>query len=298
MLIRVVGWAHFFAHQAQQIFLHSGWLALRDVVKIHAQQQIFPARERVSPATGQNFGQDLRDRINRWSRDNIGRRALQHHHMRGCFRHLWHQRHRRRPASNHHHFFTRVVQTLGPKLRMNDLPCKITLPGKIGLMGLRITVVAAAKIQKPSLYGAFSRIATAAQDHLPQRLLAQPIGFDDALAQAQLCSDLPFIRGALDVTQDIWAIGNGFALFPRHKVVAQGVHIRIRAHAGVAKKVPSASYRLPRLHNRPAFARAVCLQMPRCANARQPCANDQDVKSRFRWRVMRGIHAGVPQGMG
>ena len=70
-------------------------------------------------------------------------------------------------------------------------------------------------------------------------------------------------------------IGNGLGMSPGLEGIAQRIHIRIRAYAGVAEQVPGAAQGLAPLQDEVALARAVLLQVTGRPDAGYARAHDQ-----------------------
>ena len=67
-------------------------------------------------------------------RDDVARRALQHRHVRGRLRHRRDERDRRGAAADHDDALARVVEVLGPVLRVHDRARRSArVPGKSGV---------------------------------------------------------------------------------------------------------------------------------------------------------------------
>jgi len=85
-------------------------------------------------------------------------------------------------------------------------------------------------------------------------------------------------RGFADVVQDLGAIGDRLLLRPGAEAVSVGVHVRVRADAGIAEKVPGAPAGDTGLKDGVAHPRAARLQMAGRADTGQPGTHDQDVE--------------------
>ena len=82
-------------------------------------------------------------------------------------------------------------------------------------------------------------------------------------------------RGGAQVIQNRRPVGDGPLAKPGPKTVAQGVHVRVTAHARVSKQVPGAAQAFATLQNAEAAARAIALQLHRRADARKAGTDDQ-----------------------
>ena len=90
--------------------------------------------------------------------------------------------------------------------------------------------------------------------------------------------EVVFARGVLHVLQDRRAVGDGLGLLPGLERVAQRVHVRIGADAGVAEQVPGAAEALAAFEDDEAAVGAALAQVHRRADARQAGADHQHVE--------------------
>ena len=68
--------------------------------------------------------------------------------MRGILGERWDQRHRRRTASNDNDSLARIIESLGPLLRMQELPLKPFHARELGAVAFCVAVITAAHIKK------------------------------------------------------------------------------------------------------------------------------------------------------
>lgn len=92
--------------------------------------------------------------------------------------------------------------------------------------------------------------------------------------------DVVLVRGLAQVGEDLVRPGDGVGRGPGLDVVAEGVEVRIRAHARVAEQVPGADQVLARLDRGPGAAGRRAGQPAGGADARQAGADDQHVERR------------------
>src|SRR3546814_20784035 len=72
--------------------------------------------------------------------------------------------------------------------------------------------------------------------HVPACVSGGPLGADDAVLEADVGVD-PLLGGrVLDVVPDGLAVHDHLAALPRPERVAEGEHVRVGAHAGVADR--------------------------------------------------------------
>src|ERR1700756_5155176 len=98
------------------------------------------------------------------------------------------------------------------------------------------------------------------------------------MLEANLGVDATLACGLPHVVEDRLTLADRLRRRPRLEAVAQGVHVRVRADAGVAEEVPGPPQFLARLEDRVAAARKSLLQMVRSADAGESGADDQHVK--------------------
>ena len=242
-----------------------------------ALQNVFPSGDVIPHSKRQPAVQAQRQRVAGWAAHHIRRRALQHGHMRGGLRHGRHQGDGGGATSHHHHPFASMVQPGRPKLRVNHLALEVLKTCKVGLVTLGKAVITTAQIQKLRLLMDLSAIRQVGRD-APASINARPCGACHPVAIGDVLCHAGFLRGFLDVVQDGGPIGHGLLAAPRFEAVAQGVHVRVRANAGVAEQIPGTTQLVAGFPDAPGFVRALHLQMTRSTNARQTRTNDQDIQ--------------------
>ena len=99
--------------------------SLAELVDQRADEHVLPPDEGVGPARPGQAAQARIDRILGGQADDVAGRALQHRHVPGGLGHRRHERHRGRAAADHDHPFARIVQVLGPLLRVHDLAAEL-----------------------------------------------------------------------------------------------------------------------------------------------------------------------------
>ena len=192
-------------------------------------------------------------------------------------RHRRHERHRRRAAADHDHALARVVDVLGPFLRVHD-PARETLAArKLRRVAFVVAVVAAAHQHEARPDPHLLAAVLAKCVHRPQRARAVELRAQRAVLEADLLLDAVFRRRLAHVGEDRRPVRDRLRLRPRPERVAERVHVRVRADARVAEQVPRPSDALARLEDRDRLARALRFQMARCADPREPRADDQHV---------------------
>ena len=241
---------------------------------------------------GEILAQLVGERILRRPRHHVGRRALQHGDVRGGLGHLRHQRHRGRARADHHHALAGVVEILRPFLRMHDLAGEVGRARKLRRVAFLVFVIARAHEQEIAgeahdLGCALARRALGL--HRPARLRRRPRRALDAVVEADLPVDAVVDRGLADVIQNPRPVGDRLRLGPRLERIAERVHVRVGADAGIAKQIPGAADAVAPLEDDVALARALLLQVIARADAGQAGADDEDVEM-----FCRVGHGGLP----
>ena len=177
-----------------------------------------------------------------------------------------------------------------------------TLPGR--QVALVIAVVASAHEEKSA--ADLQRLARRRAFYLggPLCRARRPLYAADTVIKAYLAVDAEFTSGILDILQNRGTIGDRLLTRPGPKAITQGIHIRIRADAGVTKKIPSAAYPIASFDDHPAEPRAASPQIVAGRDARDAGADDQDIDlflhgSFFSWRISRtSYHRAVVEMLG
>ena len=202
------------------------------------------------------------------------------------------ERDRRRPAPDDHHRRVGTVEVVGPVLGVDDRPLETIDILEIGDVAPVVAVVAAAGEQEAA--GELDRRARvrALGDDVPPGGRTRPVGREDAVAEADAAIDALVPRGVLDVAADVVAVGDGLRPRPGSERVAQGEHVRVRAHPRVAKQVPGPPDGVPGLEDGVGRPRARRLQMVTGGDARQAGTDDEHVQMLGRGG---GRHRRVPR---
>ena len=241
------------------------------------QQHVLPAHEVICDAQWQHALQFARDRVFGRQRDDVRGRALEHRHVRRRLRHRRHERHRRRTAADHHHALARVVDVLRPLLRVHDRPREALAAGEGRRVAFVVAVVAAAHHHEAGADPHLLARVLAARVHRPAPPRAVELGAHSAMVEADQLLDAVVGRRLAHVSEDRGPVRDRLRVFPRPERVPERVHVRVRADARVAEQVPRPSDALARLEDRDRLARALRFQMARCADPREPRADDQHV---------------------
>ncbi len=110
------------------------------------------------------------------------------------------------------------------------------------------------------------------------RLGAGPRGGDDPVVETDVAVDAGLGRGVLDVLEDGVPVGNRLLAVPGPEGVPEGVHVRVRADAGVAEEVPGAADGVAGLEDGVGGPRALGLEVVGGTDPREPGSDDQDVE--------------------
>ena len=279
---------------AEDHLLDLGRLAARELEEEHAPEHVAPADHLIG-----EFGRQLRpqfvgDGILRRPRHHIGRRALQHGDVAGGLGHLRHQRHRRRARTDHHHALARIVDIVGPFLRMHDTAGEIRRARKFRRVAFLVSVVARTHEQEVAgeahdLGRALARAALGL--HGPARVRRRPRRPLDPVVIADLLVDAVLGRGLADVVQDPRPVGDRLGLDPRLERIAEREHVGVGADAGIAKQVPGAADGVAALEDDVALAGTFLLQVEARADSGQAGADDQHVEMFWWHRALPAAYA-------
>ena len=185
------------------------------------------------------------------------------------------------PEPINDHALAGVVEIPRPFLRMHDLAGEVGRAGKFRRVAFLVFVIARAHEQE---------IAGEADDfgralahralglHRPARLRRRPRRAFDAVVEADLPVDAVVDSGLADVIQNPRPVGDRLRLGPRFERIAERIHVRVGADAGIAKQIPGAADAVAPLEDHVALARAFLLQVIARANAGQAGADNEDVE--------------------
>ena len=123
-----------------------------------------------------------------------------------------------------------------------------------------------------------SALAVALRLDDPARVPRRPFRARDAMAKAHVLVDAVVARRVAHIVQNRGAVGDGFGARPGPKTVAERVHVRIGANAGIAEQIPRAADRVAAFEDRVALARAFRLQMVAGGDARESRADNKHIE--------------------
>ena len=197
--------------------------------------------------------------------------------------HRRHQRHRGRAAADDDDLLARVVEVLGPVLRVHDRALEAVGARELRRVRLVVVVVAGAAPQEARRER--GRRSVVVDLDGPARGLGVPARAGDPVPVADQLVDAVLLGDGAQVVEDRRPVGQRAVAGPGPPAEAEREHVGVRADAGVPEQVPGAAAGLARLEHRDALGGQVLAQLAGRADAGQPGADDQDVD------VLGGGHA-------
>ena len=155
------------------------------------------------------------------------------------------------------------------------VPSKSSDARELRRVALVVVVVAAARQQEPA--GDLDLLAVALDGQRPAVVGVGPVGGDDLVAVPDVLVDAVLGGGLVEVVPDRRAVGDRLVGRPRLEAEAEGVHVGVRADAGVLEQIPGAAELVPTLQDHVALAGAAVLQMPGGADAGDAGSHDDNV---------------------
>ncbi len=274
----------------EDVLAHALRLLARGPVEIHRAQNVLPAGQLVGGLRRQLALEPGGNGVASRDGADVARRALDHHHMPGFLGDRRHQRHRGRAAADHRDPLARQRLALRPELRMQDLAA-IALPARqVRRERVIVIVITRPDEQEPATIdpGAIGCLDA----ETPARLVAVPCGSRHLVLQQDPVAKTVLNRRFLNVVADGAALGDAEIARPRPEAIAEGEHVAVRAHAGVAEQVPCPADPLAPFEDHEALAGAALAEVMPGADAGDPGANDQMVDIDHR-RVAAGLLAGL-----
>ena len=274
------------AHPADHHGLEPGRAFAGQVEEEHRHQHVAPARDAVSQLGRQLAAEPVGEGVLGGAGDDVGGRALQHRHMGGGFGHRRHQGNGGGAAADHDNPLAGVVERFRPFLRVHQLAAVLLDAGEVRQVAAGVVVVAAAAIDEAA--GEADGLRAVLGLDCPGGVRRRPGDAYDPVIEADLLVH-PVRDGRLaDVFQDGGAVGDRLGLGPGAERVAEGIHVGVGAHAGVAEQIPGAAAAVARFEDEEGFARVAHGQMAPGADAGQASADDQDVEM---------LHEGSPSSL-
>ena len=259
----------------------------------HADENVLRPEQWVGDSRRQPTPQRCRHGVHCGQVEHVGGRALQHGDVGGALRHFRNQGDRGCAAADDDYPLARIVQPLGPELRMHHRALERRLVRKVRAIGRLVIVVAAAKVEKSATKTHRSPVAATRFDR-PARGAAAPCGLRDPGPEADMRIDARLARRVDDVAPDRFSLRDRIGVGPRPKGVAERVHVGVGAHAGKFEQIPGPADGAARLEDGVCFRRATALKMDGGANARQPGADDQHVERfEYGFRGFRHVQDGI-----
>ncbi len=110
------------------------------------------------------------------------------------------------------------------------------------------------------------------------------------MSVANVLTDVVLFDGFFEITHDGGAIGDCLAIRPRLEVVAQRIHVAVRANARIAKQVPGAAEGLACLEDGIGLAGTLVGQVPGGPDAGDAGTDNEDINI----FAVRGHDTGTP----
>jgi hypothetical protein len=181
-----------------------------------------------------------------------------------------------RARSDDDHAFSRIVEMLGPELRMDDLPLEILTAGELGVVRRVIIIIARSLIKETGADDGAAAIRALGGDG-PQRVGAAPVGGQDLAIEPDMRADAALIDDMVKIVEDRRAVGDRLLMPPRFEHKPQRMHVAVRPDAGITEQIPCAPQLRAPFDDGKAATGAFLLQMRRHADARNPGPDDQDI---------------------
>ena len=282
-------------HALEHQLLDLGRPAPAELEEEHPPHHVAPADDMIGKPRRQIAAQFVGDGVLRRTRHHIGRRALEHGDLRRLLGELRHQRHCGCARADHDDAFSRVVDVLGPFLRMHDAAGEIRHARELRRIARLVFVIARAHEQE--IAGEAHELGCAlARDALgldgPARVRRRPRRALDAMTEADVLLDAVLGCCLAHVVQDLRPIGDRLRIGPRLEGIAEREHVAVGADAGIAEQVPGAADTVAAFEDDVALARALALKMIARANAGQAGTDDEHVE------MFCGFSHGVLPGTG
>ena len=214
---------------------------------------VLATRDPVGDGVGQHLAQSASDRIAIGPGHDVCRRALKHRDVLDVGRHRRHERHRRRPGTDHHHALAAVVEIVRPALRVHDRTLEPLDAWQLGRITALVRVVPRAHEEERARDLGRVSLIGAVRSNRPKPLVGRPCCGVDVMPVADVTLDGILVGRLLQVGQDRLPTGDRLLMCPRLERVAQRVHVAVGSHPGIAEQVPRSAQPLATLedHERP-----------------------------------------------
>ena len=172
------------------------------------------------------------------------------------------------------------VEVLGPELRVHDRAGEVLEAGQQRVVAALVVVVAGARVEEPAGHRLLADLAVLAGDLERRASTARRRSTSRRRrpgcrsGSSRRCRAWPRCAGRSDRIDGPSAIGEPV---PRLEGEAEGEHVGVRAHPGVAEQVPRPADGVAGLEDRVRAVRALGLQVVARPDARQPGPDDDDV---------------------
>ena len=138
-----------------------------------------------------------------------------------------------------------------------------------------VAVVPGAGVEEAG--GQRDRCAVVDGVHGPASVHSGPLRAGHLVPEADPLVDARVRGGVADIPQDRRPVRDRLRLRPRAEPVPEGVHVRVRPHAGVAEQVPRAADRVARFEDRVAAVGERGLDVVCRTDSGQAGADDEDI---------------------
>ena len=214
-------------------------MALAQVVDETSPADVEPARDGVGRLGRQHLAQTVGNRVLARQRHHVRRRALQHGDMPSGVGHRRDQRDRGGPTTDHDDIFARVVEVLGPQLRVHDRALEVLPALEVRRVTGRVVVIAG-RTEQP-VAGDVPLLTVALQCHRPLRSATAEVGLEHLVAEVDSPTEIVVVDDFLEIRQNLVRVSDGVIGSPRLELVAECVQIGVRPDTRVAEQVPGAA---------------------------------------------------------
>ena len=135
--------------------------------------------------------------------------------------------------------FARVVEILGPELRVHDHTLEVLLALKVRRVSGRVVVVAG-RTEQP-VAGDVPLLAVALQRHRPLRGATAEVSLEHFVAEVDSPTEIVVVDDLLEIRQNLVRVGDGVIGSPRLELIAECVQIGVGPDTRVAEQVPGAA---------------------------------------------------------
>ena len=158
-----------------------------------------------------------------------------------------------------------MIKAVRPKLGMDPLPPEGRLALKVWLVALIVAVIPGTHQEETATIApdAFRGL----DGQLPLTSFAAPVSSDQFLAKTNTFANTVLVGRLIHVAQNRRAVCDTLFGFPGFEIVSQGMHVTVRANAGITKQVPGTPDRFASLQQNEVAIRAISLEPHRGTNS-------------------------------